>query len=238
MRRPRLVLLTAALLPALLAPLPLAAAAEPSGPVAAGGTQTIAFAGSGDGGPAVEALVSARSASVDPAGNAYLLEDLQVRRVDAASGVITTVAGSVHRGVPADGLAPLGPLLSGRPTERATATPTGQVHLLAEGQLWRVEDGKLRRVASGEFGDLDAGPDGSVYVTGAGRSPGISVLAPGSSSLTRLTADSFTAVRVGADGRVYGRNTGISRVTAQGRSASLEAAAQQRQRGPGRSTST
>lgn len=51
---------------------------------------------SGDGGPAAEALLASPSGvAVDPAGNLYIADsgNQRIRRVDAGSGVITTVAG-------------------------------------------------------------------------------------------------------------------------------------------------
>ena len=59
------------------------------------GTGTAGY--SGDGGPAAKAMMSGPSdCAVDAAGNLYLADDGNnvVRRVDAASGIITTVAGN------------------------------------------------------------------------------------------------------------------------------------------------
>ena len=52
--------------------------------------------GEGDGGPAVEAILTAtRGLTLDPEGNLYVSgSDLRVRRIDARTGVIETVAGS------------------------------------------------------------------------------------------------------------------------------------------------
>src|SRR5438034_338345 len=50
---------------------------------------------SGDGGPATSAALSGPlSVAVDSAGNLFIGSDLRIRRLDAATGVITTVAGS------------------------------------------------------------------------------------------------------------------------------------------------
>lgn len=71
----------------------------------AAGTGTSGF--SGDGGPATQAqLASPYSVISDSAGNLYIADQLnsRVRRVDGASGVITTVAGggtNLGEGVPA-----------------------------------------------------------------------------------------------------------------------------------------
>lgn len=47
----------------------------------------------GDAGPAIDAGVSALSVSVDDAGNLYIAGGERIRRVDARTGLITTVAG-------------------------------------------------------------------------------------------------------------------------------------------------
>ncbi len=69
---------------------------DPSGIIhTVAGNGTVGF--SGDGGPAVNAQFSdLRSVTVDSAGNLYLADygNHRVRRVDAASGVVTTVAGN------------------------------------------------------------------------------------------------------------------------------------------------
>ena len=61
----------------------------------------------GDGGPAAAAQFSTLiQISLDPAGAQLYLADIgnrRIRRIDLASGVISTVAGNGHTGVPADG---------------------------------------------------------------------------------------------------------------------------------------
>ena len=55
---------------------------------------TGAYGYSGDGGPAVAAQIRfPNDVEVDSAGNLYIADHLRVRRVDVATGVITTVAG-------------------------------------------------------------------------------------------------------------------------------------------------
>src|SRR2546430_318328 len=48
---------------------------------------------SGDGGPATAAAVSPGAVAVDANGNLFLTDNGRVRRVDAATGIISTVAG-------------------------------------------------------------------------------------------------------------------------------------------------
>ena len=58
----------------------------------------------GDGGPAVQAeLVSPRSVAVDGTGNLYFDNGQRIRKVDAASDIITTVAGNGNTGFSGDG---------------------------------------------------------------------------------------------------------------------------------------
>ncbi len=73
----------------------------------------------GDGGPATEALVRAPDdVSLDSQGNLYIATDNRIRKVDAASGVIDTVAGTGERGVEGDG---------GQATKAMLAEPAGVV---------------------------------------------------------------------------------------------------------------
>ena len=68
------------------------------------GTGSSGF--SGDGGPAAEAqLDHCYSMAIDPAGNLYVKDsgNGRIRRVDAESGLISTVAGSGERGCSGDG---------------------------------------------------------------------------------------------------------------------------------------
>ncbi len=58
----------------------------------------------GDGGPATEALVKQPDdVAVDANGNLYIATDNRIRKVDAASGKIDTIAGTGERGVEGDG---------------------------------------------------------------------------------------------------------------------------------------
>ena len=61
-------------------------------------------AGIGDGGPAREAYIHrVASIALDAAGNLFIRDDARVRRVDASTGIIDTVAGTGERGFSGDG---------------------------------------------------------------------------------------------------------------------------------------
>jgi streptogramin lyase len=91
----------------------------------------------GDGGPAVGAdLLAPYRVAVDAAGNLYITDsgNLRVRKVDAVSGTITTVAGTGSRGYGGD---------NGPATDALLAGP-GAVALDAAGNLFIVDPGNQR----------------------------------------------------------------------------------------------
>jgi sugar lactone lactonase YvrE len=100
---------------------------------------------SGDGGPAIGARLNPHGVALDAAGNLYLADsgNNRIRKVAAATGVITTVAGNGLKGFSGDGGPAVGAELDG---------PTG-VALDAAGNLY-VADGiadgnmRIRRVAA------------------------------------------------------------------------------------------
>ena len=117
-----------------------------------------AFAGtgekgfSGDGGPALKAKFGGiYSVAFDAAGKYIVLADLdnrRVRKIELASGIVTTVAGNGEKGVPADGSeAAKSPLVDPR---AACFDSKGNVYILERsGHALRVvsPDGKIRTVA-------------------------------------------------------------------------------------------
>lgn len=103
------------------------------------GTGTAGF--SGDGGPASSAQLNAPFGIVfDNAGNFYIADtgNSRIRRVDAATGTITTVAGNGTRGVSPDGVA----------ATSASFTPPMGIGLDRSGALLITDYGaaKIRRV--------------------------------------------------------------------------------------------
>jgi hypothetical protein len=89
---------------------------------------------SGDGGPAIHAKLSYPSAAaLDREGNLYIADTLnqRIRRVDAASGVITTIAGRGTKGFSGDGGSALAAELN-NPTAIAV-DPAGRVYFTDQG---------------------------------------------------------------------------------------------------------
>lgn len=121
--------------------------------IATGETVTVAGNGekgfSGDGGPAMEAAFNGIFAiDLAPDGKQLYVADLtnkRIRRIDLASGVVTTVAGNGQEGVPADGaVAADSPLVDPR---AVTADAEGNVYVLERrGNALRVveKDGRIR----------------------------------------------------------------------------------------------
>lgn len=144
---------------------------------ATGAITTVAGSGDlsgsrGDGGPATSATFTYLFAvASDSAGNLFLSDSSLVRRVDATTGVITTVAGVVNSGTTLDG---------GPATMTFIGSPSG-IALDAAGNLYIAapETGRIRRVdaitgiittvagnGSGVFSG-DGGPATSAGLVGA-----------------------------------------------------------------------
>ena len=94
---------------------------------------------SGDGGPATEAMLkSPAGVAVDGAGNLYIADYLnsRVRRVDAATGVIETIAGTGRRGNSGDG----GPATEALLVPRNVAVDgTGNLYITTGNRIRRVD---------------------------------------------------------------------------------------------------
>ena len=142
---------------------------------------------SGDGGPAAHAALNQPYGIVlDRAGNLYIADRLnrRVRRVDAASGVITTVAGTGEAAYSGDG----------GPADRAgLAEPNGLAFGAGERLLYitDVADNRVRLV------DLTAGSIATFAGTGAGEHSG------DGGPATAAGCWGARAVKVGGDGTVY-----------------------------------
>ena len=116
----------------------------------------------GDGGPAIDALLQTpQGIAVDLAGNVYFADNsaFVIRRVDGASGIITTVAGNGEFGYSGDG----GPATAAR-----LSTPLG-VAVDAVGNVFVADqlNGVVRRV---DFSNPSAcAYDGDIFPCGSGN---------------------------------------------------------------------
>ena len=142
---------------------------------------------SGDGGPATQAALNQPYGIVlDHAGNLYIADRLnrRVRRVDAASGIITTLAGTGEAAYGGDG----GPAAQG-----GLAEPNGLAFGPGEGVLYitDVADNRVRAV------DLAAGTIATFAGTGAAEHSGDGGKARDAGTF------GARAVKVAADGTVY-----------------------------------
>ena len=131
---------------------------------------------SGDGGPAIEARLFARELTVDLAGNLYIVGRYRVRRIDGATGTISTVAGTGERGFDGDG----GP---------ATEAQLGEIRGLAvdgSGDLYVADYGNDRvRMVDGATGVIStvagngegrfSGDGGPAIEAGLSRIEGVAV---------------------------------------------------------------
>jgi sugar lactone lactonase YvrE len=179
--------------------------------VAGGSVRTIAggdrpgFAG--DGGPATAALLDQPTAiAYDGAGNLFISElGGRIRRVDAATGTITTFAGVGGQGFGGDG----GPATSAqldRPHGLAVAAD-GTVYFADtfNNRVRRVApNGTISTVATGLStpNDVTLAPDGGLYATDYGSNR-IVRIDPGSAIVQVADADGPNSVAVAADGTLY-----------------------------------
>ena len=142
---------------------------------------------SGDGGPAIQAALNEPyGVVVDRAGNLYIADRLnrRVRRIDAATGIITTLAGTGEAAYSGDG----------GPAYRAgLAEPNGLAFNLDESLLYitDVADNRVRVV------DLKSGTIATFAGTGAAEHSGDGGKAAAAGTF------GARAVKVGPDGTVY-----------------------------------
>lgn len=144
---------------------------------------------SGDGGPAASAtLRQPHSLQFDASGNLFIGDtgNHVVRRVDRATGVITTIAGTGKPGPTPDDAALAGVPLNGPRAIDFDSTGTLWLATREGNQLFRVDlaEGRIRRVA----GTGEKGPAGD----------------GGPALLARLTGPKGVAVEAGPDGKGIG----------------------------------
>lgn len=158
---------------------------------ASGTVTTVAGNGekgyAGDGGPATDAaLDEPYGVVIDRAGNLYVADRLnrRVRRVDGATGVIATLAGTGEAKYSGDG---------GRASEAGLAEPNGLAFGPGEARLYitDVADNRVRAV------DLASGVINTFAGTGAAEHSG------DGGPATAAGTFGARAVKVGGDGTVY-----------------------------------
>jgi DNA-binding beta-propeller fold protein YncE len=134
------------------------------------GTGKAGFAG--DGGPADQAQFNIPMCGViDPSGKFMVIADIgnnRVRRIDLATKVVTTIAGSGKKGLPKDGEdALLAPMADAR---AACVAQDGTVYVLLRGNhsLAAVKDGKVTVVVNkaGKPGPATDGPAADARMLG------------------------------------------------------------------------
>lgn len=118
----------------------------------------------GDGGPAIDAIMrTVRDMAADASGNLYVVEENspRVRRIDAASGIITTIAGNGQTS---------GPLNDGSPATQVALSYPSTVAVDSVGSIYISERQRIRKIdastgiittiaGNGTYGDQgDGGP--------------------------------------------------------------------------------
>ena len=176
-----------------------------------GGVRTIAGGSrpgfDGDGGPATAALLEQpTSIAYDASGNLFITElGGRIRRVDAATGTITTFAGVGGQGFGGDG----------GPATRAQLDRPHGLAVAADGTVYfgdtfnnRIRkvapDGTISTVAVGLStpNDVTLSPAGALYATDYGNNRIVRIGAGG--VVTQVaSADGPNSVAVAADGTVY-----------------------------------
>lgn len=182
---------------------------------------------SGDGGPATSAPLAANGMAIDKAGNLYIAGEYNVRRVDAATGIITTVAGSGKWGYSGDG----GPAMSANLVATDVAfDKAGNLLILGNNRIRRVDavTGIITTVAGD--GSLGFSGDGGPALNASFAMPdklaiddqGNIYVADMSNRRIRKVANRAPTANAGSDQTVESLSASGSQVTVDG-SASLDA---------------
>lgn len=154
---------------------------------AAGTIMTVAGSGSasgpvGDGGPATLATTTPRSITVDATGNLFIGEQARVRRVDALTGIITTIVGDGDWGQ-AGGVScyPNCPLGDGGPAIEADIINVDGLAVDAAGTLYLSDAGhyRVRKVDAAGIISTVAGNGVYCCVNNGAQATGTSISYPG-----------------------------------------------------------
>jgi uncharacterized protein (TIGR03437 family) len=135
--------------------------------VVAGPGQLGAAGSIGDGGPATNALIAPAGVAIDGSGNLYIADygNARIRRVDATTGVITTVAGTGEGQTQTfSGLTGAASRISiGIPTSIAIA-PNGDIYWTTSGWVLKMNSTGILSVAAGNGGCGYSGDGGSALL--------------------------------------------------------------------------
>lgn len=154
---------------------------------------TGAAASTGDGGPAASASLNAPTGlALDPVGNLFIVEQggHRVRRVDAASGLITTVAGTGTPGISG---------ANGQADQARLDSPTDAAVLASRGLLYVSDSGNDRVVAVG----IEPFATVSSTVT-VGGVPEVTVVSTGTFELIAVTTQAGVGAIVIASASAQG----------------------------------
>jgi uncharacterized protein (TIGR03437 family) len=133
--------------------------------VVAGTGEFVAPGSSGDGGPATSATLAPSGVAIDSSGNLYIADNgnARIRRVDATTGIITTVAGT-GVGETFSGLTGVASQISiGIPTSIAIA-PNGEIYWTTVGWVLKMNSAGILSVAAGNGGCGYSGDGGSALL--------------------------------------------------------------------------
>ena len=178
---------------------------------------------SGDNGPGASALIGRPfRVAVDNAGNAYIpdFDNNVIRRVDAASGIITTFVGTGTAGYSGDG----------GPAANAQISQPSAVAVSATGDLFFFDLGNsvLRKVSGGIVTTLAgsgvrgySGDNGPALAATLGSSYGIAVDASGKIYLTDVDNSVLRVLTTGAAACTYAVSPQSSQVDPRGGSVTL-----------------
>lgn len=150
----------------------------------------------GDGGPALDAYIGfPRSVALDPTGNVYVGDSrARLRRIDAVTGIITTIAGNGTAGFSGDG----GPAIAALLTQPSHLTST------SDGTIYFLDDNvRVRKITPGGIISTVAG-NGTVGESGDGG--------PATSAQLNSPTQDGGDLAVDADGNLFILETEGARV--------------------------